>query len=678
MPQVSLPRRLRLPVLALVGLFVASACLIDPAPSVSPSSESTMTAAATATPDPTATPKPRDRRADTLVVMAPEHPTRLLPGDNLNATEALLVDVLYDPLYRLNEDMEPVPELARGLPEVSKNGKVWTIRIKSDARFHSGEKLKADDVIYSLLMASSPSCPLGRTLCETVRTYMDGRPTRDHEEVTIRLTEPYAPFLAEVLGRLPIFSEVDVKAATRELIDAASRLGESRPDRVIARITDQTLRDVCLELEPPEGCLLRDHREALEQIFKRARVDLPPTEPYIDETGLFDEDAYLGDLLDRLLSLAQVFDSEAQHKNSAALGLLDVAAEDFGGGPYELARVDKDGTYILKANPKHTRSAPRIERMEVHIERDSAVATTRLLNGEADWILKVTDEQAQIIDASPGFRAASRPVDTQFGVLFNVRPDRVYFDIETRRAFAQCIDHEGLATALDDERHLATTPFTATSWAKPEASLSERDVAAANARLEAAGWRMATDGIRVREDGTRLSTTIAVRPTSVDLFSFANQAAKQLSDCGIELIVDELDLTGDTMLSQLRYPNDFDTLMWSRWLGPDPDSAVRAFESSRITTRDNIADENPSGFTSELVDHFVASARETMDTDERTAAYAEVQTELGKLIPYWPLWYDSATSALSERVVDRDGPLDPSASRYSWDVSSWSLEPGSE
>ena len=71
----------------------------------------------------------------------------------------------------------------------------------------------------------------------------------------------------------------------------------------------------------------------------------------------------------------------------------------------------------------------------------------------------------------PGFRAASRPVDTQFGVLFNVRPDRIYFDIETRRAFVQCIDHEGLAIALDDDRHLATTPFTATSWAMPEADL---------------------------------------------------------------------------------------------------------------------------------------------------------------------------------------------------------------
>ena len=177
----------------------------------------------------------------------------------------------------------------------------------------------------------------------------------------------------------------------------------------------------------------------------------------------------------------------------------------------------------------------------------------------------------------------------------------------------------------------------------------------------------------MREDGTRLSSRIAVRPTSVDLFTFANHAAEQLRECGIELIVEELDLTGDAMLTQLVWPNDFDTLLWSRRLGPDPDTAVRAFESSRITTEDNRADENPSGFTSELVDYHVASARETLDFEERVAAYAEVQGELQKLLPYWPLWYDSSVSALSRRLTGRDGPVDPAQSRYAWDISSWSI-----
>jgi ABC-type transport system substrate-binding protein len=679
---VSLVRRLRLPVLGLVALFVAGACLSDAEPSAAPSPEATLQATATATPqpEPTVAVTVPPNSSDTLVVMAPEHPTRLLPSDNLNPTEALLVDVLYDPLYRLDMEMRPVPEVAKELPTIKRTKDEdkndvweWSIPIKDDAKFHSGDKLKADDVTFSLRMAASHSCPLGRSLCEPVRQYMVGNPTREDNVVTITLSEPYAPFLTEVLGRLPILSQEDVKEATSELINAAGRLNENRPDKVISQITDDMLRDVCLEAETPDGCLLKDHRGKLEQIFTRARIDLPAEAPYLDPTGIFDEDAYLGDLLKRLEALAQVFDSEAQDKNSAALGLLDATVKPFGGGPYELDEIRDDGTYVLKANRKHTRSAAKIPVMEVRIERNPAVATTRLLGGEADWVLQVRDDQAEIIDAADGFRAASRPVDIQYGVLFNVRPDRVYFDIQTRRAFVQCIDHDGLATQLDDERHLAATPYTSTSWALPDGDITERDVAAANELLEGAGWRMATDGVRVRDDGTRLSTSIAVRPTNVHLFTFVNQAREQLLECGIELIVDELDLTGDAMLSQLRHPNDFDTLMWTRWLGPDPDSAVRAFESSRITSADNIADENPSGFTSALVDHFVASARETMNEAQRIEAYAQVQGEIETLIPYWPLWYESTIGAVSERLRGRDGPVDPSDSRYDWDISSWSF-----
>ncbi|MEX1297331.1 MAG: ABC transporter substrate-binding protein [Candidatus Limnocylindrales bacterium] len=690
MPGVD-PRRWRLAAAALAGLFVVGACLADPAnPTAEPSALPEATELAQVvegetplpSPTPPATPAEtiRPTNDDTLVVIAPEHPTRLVPGDNLNATERLLVDVLYDPLYRLDKEMRPVPELARSLPEVKKKGDgyEWSIPIKADARFHSGEKLKASDVTFSLRMAASHSCPLGRTLCETVRTYMVDNPAKDENVVSITLSEPYAPFLTEVLAQLPILSQEDVKAATREMVRAADRLNENRPDRLITRIRESVLRDACTDQEPPDGCRLADFRQQLESVFRRADIDLPSQAPYTDATGSLDENAYLGDLLDRLAALAQVFDSASQDRNSAALGLLDATVTPFGSGPYELARIRNDGTYVLRSNPNHTRSEAKIGRMEIRVEPDPEVATTQLLNGAADWVLDVRPDQADIIDGAEGYSAASRPTDIQYGILFNVRPDRVYFDQGARRAFVQCIDHEALATALDPERPLAFTPYTVTSWANPAGqTLRARDVEAAMAALETAGWQMSEDGVRVREDGTRLSTTIAVRPTNVDLYTFANLATEQLAECGIELIVDELDLTGGDTLNQMRYPNDFDTLMWTRRLGTDPDTAVRAFESTRVTTEDNVADENPSGFVSELVDFHVAAARESMDFEVRAESYALVDEEIENLIPYWPLWYESRTSAVSARLEDRDGAIDPAESRYDWDISAWSFrEPG--
>jgi ABC-type transport system substrate-binding protein len=671
-------RRLMLPALALAGLFVVSACLGEEATSPSPSP--TTTAEPTQAPTPSPTPKPRASATQTLVVIAPEHPRRLLPGDNLNATEKLLIDVLYDPLYRLDENQRPVPELAKDLPEVSADGMTWKIPIRLDAKFHSGEKVKADDVLFSLAVAASPSCSLGRELCATVRNYLDIDGTeRDDNTVIIKLTEPHEPFLAEALGRLPIFSEKDVRKATDKLLGDAERLNQERPSNVVADITSQVQRDACFETDPPTGCRLTDHRERLEQIFSRARIDLPSRGPFTDETGLFDEDAYTGELLERMSDLDRAFTTAAADKTSAALGLLDATVRPFGGGPYKLDRVTEDGTWLLQANPQHTRSAPKIENLEIRIEPDPSVATTRLLSGEADWVLELGLEEAAIVNDASGYVAASRPLDRQWGVLFNVRPDRLYFDGRARRAFALCLDHEGLATSLDAGRPVAVAPYTAESWAlagstATDRDATERDVAEANTMLEDAGWQMAVDGVRVRE-GVRLSSTIAVRPTAVDLFTFANEAAEQLKECGIELIVEELDLTGNTMLDQLQYPNDFDTLLWQRTLTPDPDSAVRVFESSRITTKDNQADENPSGFRSDLIDHLVASARASHDEAQRSEDYAQIQAELSASIPYWPLWYDSATSAVSDRLSDKDGPIDPSTARYDWDISSWTLTP---
>jgi ABC-type transport system substrate-binding protein len=607
-----------------------------------------------------------------MVVVAPDHPMRLLPANDMNATERLLVDLLYDPLYRLDEAMQPVPELARDLPEVSRDGLTWRIPVRADARFHDGSRVTPEDVVFSLRLAASPSCPLGRELCAAVAGPLAGDPERDGNGVLVRLREPHAPFLADALGRLPILSEGAVRSATAELVAAAGRLQEDRPDVIVDDITAQVLDEACLADDPPAGCLLSEHRDRLEQVFRRARLTLPPRVPFTDESGAFDEDAYVDELLDRLAALGRVLTTADADKRSAALALLDPTTTPLGGGPYRLTEIRDDGTYVLAANRDHTRSAPDIPRIELRVERDPSVAVTRLLSGDADWVLEVGAEQVEAVTDVPGVRAATRPLDLQYGILFNVRPERVYFDAVARRAFALCLDHAALATRLDADRAIATTPYTATSWARPPLAPRARDVEAARALLERAGWVAGADGVRER-DGVRLSTSIAVRPSSVDLFSFANQAAEQLSECGIELRVEELDLTGDTMLEQLLWPNDFDTLLLGRVLGPDPDGAVRSFESSRITTESNQADANPSGFTSALADHLISSARGTLDETARGEAYADIARLLAEDVPYWPLWYDSAVSAISERVHGPDGPIDPSAARFDWDISSWTL-----
>jgi ABC-type transport system substrate-binding protein len=696
-------RPLRWVGLALVVAFVVSACLggeSGPTPAATPAqtaASQTDDASATATPTlpdrgtpapvdggagpgdtpaPTAvgvaipgvTPVPRAR--NTLVVVAPEPPTRLLPPAT-NAAERLLIDLLYEPLYRLNEEFTPVPALARELPEISADGMTWKIPLRINSRFHDGKTVSPEDVKFTLLLARTPTCSFGRDLCDAVADHVD-EVVVNNRSVEIKLNAPHAPFLADALARLPILSEKAVERATSKLRRAAD-LGDDRPDKVILEIREDLFREVCAEPEKPDGCLLTDHRKRIERIMGLANLDLPSQTPYTDDTGIFDEDGYTTELLDRLGQLAQVLTTDGRNRDAAALPLLDITDNPLGGGPFELQRINSNGVHILAANPDRAGGEPSVKRVELHVERNASEAVTRLLAGEADWILEIGGELAPVVIDAPGVIAAPRPLMTQRGILFNVRSDRVYFDFDARRAFAACLDREALATQLDAERAVATTPFAAGTWATPEAEPWPYDPAAGNLLLDEGGWEMGIDGVRVK-DGVRLSTTMAVRPSRVDVFTFANAAAQQLSECGIELTIEELDLTGDTMLTQLQWPNDFDTLLLARRLGVDPNAAVRMFETSRITDETNQADANPSGFTSEVADFHVDNARATIDETERAADYAGIQALLDDNIPYWPLWYDTSIAALSDRVSGADGPIDPSRTRYAWDVANWKLD----
>ncbi|MFV2062528.1 MAG: ABC transporter substrate-binding protein, partial [Chloroflexota bacterium] len=84
-----------------------------------------------------------------MVVIAPEFPTRLLPPAT-NATERLLVDLLYDRLYQLDENYQAVPDLARSLPTILDDGVTWEIPVRNDAKFHDGLSVTPEDVMFSL------------------------------------------------------------------------------------------------------------------------------------------------------------------------------------------------------------------------------------------------------------------------------------------------------------------------------------------------------------------------------------------------------------------------------------------------------------------------------------------------------------------------------------------------
>ena len=99
-----------------------------------------------------------------LLLASCTHRTEKIPGflylrlssDITTLDPAMIVDVaggavsakIFNGLVRFDEDSKIIPDLAESL-SISKDGKVYTFKLRQGVRFHNGRELRADDVKYS-------------------------------------------------------------------------------------------------------------------------------------------------------------------------------------------------------------------------------------------------------------------------------------------------------------------------------------------------------------------------------------------------------------------------------------------------------------------------------------------------------------------------------------------------
>jgi ABC-type transport system substrate-binding protein len=664
------PGAARLIAVALIGGSIVSGCLSldEPSPSVVPSVASPSAAAPSIAPSQ----PPHDEAALTIAV--PTFPGQLLPPA-ADASAELLLSLLYDPLYRLDGSLVPQPQLAGDLPQVSEDGLTWTIRLADgDLRFADGSPLTAADVETSLRIARSPTCSLGREMCATALEILDSVEAVGEREVRLTLNRPYAPLLTEVLAEAPILEEAALRDGAAEMVRAAAAIRSDAPDKLVTLVYRAVGDEACLVEQPPVGCALSDHIPELEAMLTNAGLPLPAPDAFTSDTGQLDAAAYANELLDRVASLGQVLSRSGIDRLAAALPLLDLSGRSVGSGPYRLAAIDPGVSVRLEAVERVVPPAATIPRITLQVVADPAAATTQLIGGDVDWVLQTDAQQVAAIEAASGMQVGSRPLPAQWTIVFNTRSGRLYSDARVRQAFDACVDRDGLTAELGGlEAVAATTPIAPGSWAMSPDNGTPRDIVEADRLLDAAGWVMAGDGIRVR-DGVRLSSSIAVRASQTSMVALAQGMAGQLRDCGIELLVDDLDVTGDSLFQQLRWPNEFETLFTMRSLNADPDADLEAFESTHASSAEQEIDANPGGYRSAVADQLIHQARESTDHAVRADLYGRLQDVLTRDVPAWPVWFDTGWAAMSDRVHGPAGPIDLRQPRYAWDIASWRLD----
>jgi peptide/nickel transport system substrate-binding protein len=61
-----------------------------------------------------------------------------------------LAKVIYAQLLKFDENLNLTPDLAAGMPEVSEDQKTYTLKLKPNLKWHDGEALQADDVVFTV------------------------------------------------------------------------------------------------------------------------------------------------------------------------------------------------------------------------------------------------------------------------------------------------------------------------------------------------------------------------------------------------------------------------------------------------------------------------------------------------------------------------------------------------
>ncbi len=103
---------------------------------------------------------------------------------------------LFPNIYQADKNLNIQPDLADGMPSISSDKKVWTVKLRKDAKWSDGSPITADDVVMTVNMQNNPNL-------DTDAAFdwgeLDKVEAVDKNTVKFTLKDVFAPFLANNL-----------------------------------------------------------------------------------------------------------------------------------------------------------------------------------------------------------------------------------------------------------------------------------------------------------------------------------------------------------------------------------------------------------------------------------------------------------------------------------------------
>jgi ABC-type transport system substrate-binding protein len=599
-----------------------------------------------------------------------------------------IVGQIYTGMYRVNNKLAVVPDMAVDQPNISADGLTWTMKLKPGIKWQDGTDFTSADVKFTFDLAASKNCTFIPSFCSDIQTNVKNVLAPDPSTVVFTLKAKFAPFLVTDLTT-PIMPQKAVMDSFGRFQTGAAKADATAVKTLLAKVTAATTAKECTPTAtapatpppPPASCDLATYVPDMTAALTSAGVQLVgqlDQNAYKKADGSPDLSAYGQALFTGLTDLNTTLQSAQTDQVAAAFRLLDFQQKPVGTGPYVFANYQAGQSVQLTANPNYYAGPVAAANFYYPIIKDSAAGAAALQKGDVNWLYAVVSDALTALQNDPTIQMANYADFGYYFIAFNLRPDHIYSDPNLRQAFTMCIDHDATVNKATDGQGVpvyANVPPA--SWAfDPNTPKYTLDVAKAKSLIESSGWKLGSDGIYAK-GSQRLSTTLYVRQGKAQRINFANLAADQLKACGIEIKVAPSDFS-TVLLPLLSYPNKFDTYLggWSTALDPD-DSSI--FACNQITTKDSPDSNNFVGWCNQQADALLTQGRQTTDQTQRKTIYSQFQTIVHNDVPYYFLWADQAHAAMSKSItagtnsVVTDGTIDLTSPLYYWNSDTWKV-----
>ena len=358
-----------------------------------------------------------------------------------------------------------------------------------------------------------------------------------------------------------------------------------------------------------------------------------------------------------------------------------------GSGPMLVESFTPDQQVTLVPNPNYWGKKATVPKVVFVPVLDSNAEVNAFRAGEVDMIYP----QNQIglrkkIEAVDGAVYASTlgPQWEHFDMLSTV-PGLA--DIAVRKAIATALPRQQIvervvkdanddATVLDNTQWMTDQKAYEANWSMYPA---KGDVAAANAMLDAAGWKLGSDGVRAK-DGVKLAFTLGT--TSGNQARELSQVIiqEQLKQIGVKITIKNSPDILDAKLVAF----DYQSIIFA-WVGsPDPFGNNIIWQSTSIPAKcapakAKVGDCDWSGanytkIENPTIDQLLAQANTTSDPTARAALYNQVDQQLASNeVTVIPLFQKPTQLGYKNTITGvKDNPTQDG---FTWNIEDWSYTP---